>query len=301
MRRGVRAVKRNQANFIALPMQTKPPVIFNERRTRLRRARAAKNFAAHAFLHERIADDIDDRLQSINRQFDTAIIDGMGPITTALLRSPKIQNAIIADSVADFLQPRTASFIMHPDALAIEDSSANAYISILRLHSVNDPVGAITQIKRVLKPDGLFIGAVFAEDTLKNFRSSLYRAESEIMGGVAGRFAPFATIQSLGQVLSRSGLALPVVDIDKVRVDYKNPLTLLRDIKGMGENLALNATPPPLRRSVLQQACEYFESDFGYDYFDIVYLTGWAPHADQQKPLKPGSAKASLADAVKKF
>ena len=144
------------------------------------------------------------------------------------------------------------------------------------------------------------ISALLGENTLGNLRQSFYQAETEIMGGVSARIAPFASIQDCGQALSRAGFALPVVDIDKVHVSYQNPMRLLHDLRGMGFSAPLKNQPPALRRDILNRAMTIFADQFGGESFEIIYLTGWSPHASQQKPLKPGAAIASLEEAIKK-
>ena len=188
--------------------------------------------------------------------------------------------------------------LSHADHVPFANGSLDLFVSVLRLHHVNDLVGALMQARAALKPDGLFIAALFGEKTLCNLRACLYEAETEIKGGVAPRISPFATIQDLGGLLSKAGFALPVADIDHVRVDYPNPLSLLQDLRGMGETSALKMKAPALCKKTLARTMDLFADKFGYEQFDIVYLTGWSPHESQQKPLKPGSAKHSLENSV---
>ena len=168
------------------------------------------------------------------------------------------------------------------------------------MHGVNDLVGALGQIRQALKPDGLFVAALFGEETLRELRTSFYAAETELAGGVSPRVAPFAGVKDLGGALQRAGFALPVADIDAVTVTYKEPLRLLQDLRGMGETGTLKSRGRPLTRDLIANAMRHFSEAGGTARFDIVYLTGWAPHPDQQKPLKPGSAQSSMEEAVRK-
>ena len=170
---------------------------------------------------------------------------------------------------------------------------------------MNDLPGTLVQIRRALKPDGLFIGAMLGGDTLHELRGAFAEAETVQDGGVSPRVAPFADIRDLGSLLQRAGLALPVADLDRVVVTYPTPLHLLQDLRGMGEtNCLVERRRTPLRRSTLNAMCAQYSARWaGADgripaTFDVIYLTGWAPHASQQQPLPPGSAKARLADAL---
>jgi SAM-dependent methyltransferase len=165
--------------------------------------------------------------------------------------------------------------------------------------------GVLLQIRRALKPDGLFLAALFGGETLTELRQSFAAAESEIEGGVSPRVAPFADLRDLGGLLQRAGFALPVTDVDRLTVRYDSVFGLLRDLRRMGATNSLVARRrKPLRRATLRRMTEIYALQFA-DHdgriratFDIVWLSGWAPHPDQQQPLKPGSAKARLADAL---
>lgn len=264
-----------------------------------RRARAAAVFCDHDFLHRRAMDDIVDRLETVKRDFPQAAFNGSGAFIDALTPAAGVGDILLTDSASARLPAGARRVVAHEEALPLAPASLDLFVSLLTLHTANDLVGALSQIKRALKPDGLLIAAVFGEETLTSLRRAFYEAETEITGGVSARVAPFAGIQDFGQALARAGLAMPVVDIDKVSVRYEQPLNLLRDLRGMGETRALTTTPAPLRRDVLMRAMSLFVENGGEEQFQIVYLTGWAPHASQPKPLKPGAARTSLEQAVK--
>ncbi len=277
-----------------------PPQIFDRRVARKRRARSSAAFPAHDFLHRRIMEDVVDRLETVNRDFPQALFAGAGDLTSMLTPACGVGDVFHTDSAKGRLAGAVPSFVCEEEALPAAPQSLHLIVSILTLHGANDLVGALAQARAALKPDGLFLAAVFGEETLRVLRNAFYRAETELTGGVAPRFAPLAVIQDFGQALSRAGFALPVTDVDRVTVDYANPFSLLKDLRGMGETSALKDRAPSLKRSVLARAMELFAEAGGRERFEIVYLTGWVPHESQQKPLKPGSAKASLADAVRK-
>ncbi|MBV9903882.1 MAG: SAM-dependent methyltransferase, partial [Alphaproteobacteria bacterium] len=177
--------------------------------------------------------------------------------------------------------------------------------SILKLHTVNDLPGVLVQVRRALKPDGLFMAALFGGETLTELRQSLAAAEIEVTGGVSPRVAPFADVRDLGGLLQRAGFALPVADVERTVVRYSDFFALVRDLRVMGETNALvERSRRPMRREMLAAAMAHYAAHFAdadgklRATFDIVYLTGWAPHESQQQPLKPGSATARLADAL---
>lgn len=191
------------------------------------------------------------------------------------------------------------------ERLPFRPESLDLVVSTLALHWVNDLPGALIQIRRALKPDGLFIGAILGGSTCTELRQALTAAEAELTSGAGLRVAPFADTYDAAGLLQRAGFALPVADVDRVTVRYSHPLKLIADLRAMGETNALIDRGPPISKPVLARACDIYQERFGgadgkvQATFDIVTLTGWAPHESQQKPLKPGSAKARLADALK--
>jgi SAM-dependent methyltransferase len=178
-------------------------------------------------------------------------------------------------------------------------------VSALSLQFVNDLPGALVQIRRVLKPDGLFVAALAGGDTLTELRQSFAAAESEIEGGLSPRVAPFGDVRDLGALLQRAGLALPVTDVDRITVRYDTAFALMHDLRRMGAtNTLLDRRRVPLRRATLMRMAEIYAERFAdadgrlRATFEIVWLSGWAPHPSQQQPLRPGSARARLADAL---
>lgn len=243
--------------------------------------------------------DIIDRLETVKRTFSLGAMEGAGAFVEMLTPACAVQASISIDLAPQRLPVAGSGLVADMEALPLAPQSLDLFVSLLTLHTANDLVGALAQTRLALKPDGLFIAAVFGEDTLGNFRRALYTAETEITGGVAPRIAPAAVIEDYGAALQRAGFALPVIDVDKFEVTFSMPLNLLKDLRGMGETNVLNQKSPPLRRAVLARALSLFEQGGGQEKFEIVYLTGWAPHQSQQKPLQPGSAQISMRDAIK--
>ncbi len=201
--------------------------------------------------------------------------------------------------------PESGSILGDEERLPFSGERFDLAVSLLSLHSVNDLPGSLIQIRRALKPDGLFVGALLGGSTLTELRQALTQAESEVEGGVSPRVAPFADLRDIGGLLQRAGFALPVTDSDVVRVRYANAFALMRDLRQMGLTNALNdRRRTPLRRATLIRAAEIYAERFGEPdgripaTFEIVWLSGWTPHESQQKPLRPGSAKVRLADAL---
>jgi SAM-dependent methyltransferase len=198
--------------------------------------------------------------------------------------------------------PRVA---LDEERLPFAEASLDLVVSTLGLHWTNDVVGALIQIRRALKPDGLFLGAFLGGSTLTELRQALTEAEAELLGGAGSRVSPFADTPDAAGLLQRAGFALPVADVDRVNVTYEHPLKLMADLRQMGEtNVLAERHPRKLTRALLARACEIYQARFaGTDgriaaSFEIVTLTGWAPAESQPKPLRPGSAKMRLADAL---
>jgi SAM-dependent methyltransferase len=292
-------------------MPTAPPVLFDQSLLRKRLARAARREVFAGFLRDRAADDVCDRLLTILRHFSVAV--EIGCRDRALARALQsgeagrsISTLIEMDCIAEFVRPAgPLALVGDLERLPLATESVDLVVSLLALHWTNDLVGALIQIRRILRPDGLFIGALFTGATLTELRQSLLQAEDEVTGGASPRVSPFADGPDLTGLAQRAGLALPVVDIDRVTVRYDHPLRLLADLRAMGETSVLrDHARRPLRRDVLARACALYAERFSDPdgriraTFEISTLTGWAPHPDQQQPMRPGSAKARLADAL---
>lgn len=277
-----------------------PTSIFDRALYTRRRAKSAAIFADHDFLHRRAMEDVVDRLETVTRSFPRALFYGAGPLS-AMLTAPCGVGAIVhGDLAAERLEPGAASVVFDEEATPFAPQSFDLIVSLLTLHAANDPVGALAQMRAALKPDGLLIAVLFAEDTLRELREALYRCEAAFAGGVSPRVAPFANVRDLGAALQRAGFALPVADLDRARVRYKNPMRLLGDIRGMGEASCLSDRGRGMRRDALAAALDELSVKREVT-FDLVTLTGWAPHESQQKPMKPGSAQRSLKKALDEF
>lgn len=281
---------------------------FALRRKRLQRARIARGFADAAFLHARAAEDAADRLEAVNRRFGRALIIGDGGLFDSVLAkrpalAAKIDTLVRMDTTPALAVGKLA-FVGDPEALPLAPASFDLVVSLLSLHWVNDLPGALIQIRRTLRPDGLFIGALLGGGTLQELRIALIDAETELRGGAGPRVSPFADALDMAGLLQRAGFTLPVSDVDRVDVRYKTPVALLADLRAMGEAAAFADPAPPLRRDVLMRAMALYQERHALPdgrvsaRFDLVTATGWAPHESQQIPLKPGSAKARLADAL---
>jgi SAM-dependent methyltransferase len=287
---------------------TADPLIFDRALLQRRRNRAAAHAGEHDFLLARVADDLAERLAAITRRFPVVLNLGAhhGLIGRRLRRLPGVELVIDVDPAERLLAqcegPRVQA---DEEALPFKDQSLDLVVSGLALHLLNDLPGALIQIRRALKPDGLLLAALLGGATLSELRTALLLAEAEVEGGASPRVAPFADVRDLGALLQRAQFALPVVDADTVTVTYPDALALMREIKAMGMSNVLTARRRlPLRRAVLVRAIAIYAERFGLANgrvpatFEIVTLTGWAPHASQQQPLQPGSAQMRLADAL---
>lgn len=285
-----------------------PPALFEPRLVRAHRARAVTGVAAHDFLFREVAERLADRLLDIKRRFPLALEIGChgGAFAAVVGTRGGIETLIRCDPSPAMAQRATPlSVAADADTLPFAESCVDLAVSNLALHWTNDLPGALVQIRRTLKPDGLFLAAVPGGGTLGELRAALTEAELEVTGGASPRVAPFLDVRDAGALLQRAGFALPVVDSDSITVRYDNALRLMADLRGMGETNALSGRPRGFtRRGVLFRAAEiYRDRHAGPDgripaTFQIVYMTGWAPDPSQQKPLKPGSAAARLADAL---
>ena len=294
-----------------MPPSASPPRIFDRDLLRRRLDRAAPGYPGADFLKRRAAGDIVMRLEAIMRDFPRAVDLGArnGAFAQALADSdaaPRVGLLVEADLSRRMLAGRGGMRVqVDEERLPFAPASLDLIVSSLSLHWANDVVGALVQARLALKPDGLFIGALFGGATLTELRQALTAAELELTGGAGPRVSPFADPSDAAGLLQRAGFALPVADVDRVTVRYDHPLKLMADLRRMGETSILaERHPRPLTRKVLARAFEIYQRDFaGPDgriaaTFEILTLTGWSPSEIQQKPLRPGSAKMRLAEAL---
>jgi SAM-dependent methyltransferase len=280
------------------------PIIFDRTLLRGRRRRALA-LGAETFLIDRVAADLAERLGAVLRQFDVAVDLGTptDAVRSAFTGLTSIGTLIAANPDVTTLD--VPAVAVDEEALPFCDGSLDLVVSALALQFVNDLPGALIQIRRALKPDGLFLAAMLGGDTLTELRQSFAEAESQLEGGVSPHVAPFTDVREMGALLQRAGLALPVTDVDRLTVRYSSAFTLMAELRRMGATNALTERRrTPLRRATLLRMAEIYAKRFADGdgkiraTFEIVWLSGWAPHESQQKPLRPGSAQTRLADAL---
>jgi SAM-dependent methyltransferase len=282
-------------------MTTSPPIIFDRPSYRARRERAAKA-GETSFLVDMALSAISERVAAVNRRFVNAL--DLGSHYSASSTLAGLAKSWTHAGPASSFDKWGPTVVTDEETLPFADQSFDLIVSALSLHAVNDLPGALHQICRALKPDGLFMAAMFGGDTLMELRQAFARAETEIRGGVSPRVAPFADIRDLGGLMQRAGFALPVADVERTTVRYSNLMKLFKDLRSMGEtNVLAERTSAPLTRSLLGTVISAYADLFEDQErlpasFEIVFLTGWAPHESQQKPLKPGSAKMRLSEAL---
>ena len=285
--------------------------VFNRASVRRHRDRAAATIDAHGFLFAAVGERLADRLDDVKRRFPVALDLGChgGELGRALRGRGGIETVIQCD-----LSPRMAArarrrgvptLAADEELLPFAEASFDLILSCLSLHWVNDLPGALVQMRRALRPDGLLLAAMFGGGTLKELRAALAEAEIAVRGGLSPRVAPFADVRDAGDLLARAGFALPVADADTITVSYADPLTLMRELRGMGETNAVTERGKGFtRRAVLFEAAARYREAFGDAEgrvpctFQVITMTAWAPHPSQPKALRPGSAEAGLADAL---
>ena len=306
--------------------RSRAPQVFDRALIRRRLARALAE-GGEDFLSARVAEDLRERLSVVRRDFRRVLDLGTPrPDVAAMLAGtlPEAEITRMARVPAAGTLPEAEITRMAPVPAAgdagrrrevvgdeerqpFAPGSFDLVVSCLSLHAVNDLPGALVQVRRALKPDGLFLGCVFGGGTLGELRQALSIAESEVAGGASPRVAPFSDLRDLGGLLQRAGFALPVADVEPLTVRYGTLFRLFSDLRAMGATNALTLRhKAPLRRAILMRAAEVYAARFAdadgrlRASFDVVWLSGWAPHENQQKPLKPGSARMSLEAALKR-
>jgi SAM-dependent methyltransferase len=271
------------------------PHLFDRALLRMR-LRRAQGVGRATFLLDRVAEDIEERLHAVLRDFaDVADVWTPGEVLRERLRARfKSFTPIGLDHSGQ-------------ETLPFQPQSLDLAVSALALQFVNDLPGVLAQIRRALRPDGLLLAAMIGGDTLTELRQSFAAAEAELEGGVSPRVAPFADLRDIGALLQRAGFALPVTDVDRIVVRYDSAFALMADLRRMGAtNILLERRRTPTRRATLLRMAQIYGERFADPdgriraTFDVIWLSGWAPHESQQQPLRPGSAKASLAEAVRK-
>jgi SAM-dependent methyltransferase len=274
------------------PNPNTAPILFDRALLRARQDRAQRGEPA-TFLLDRVVEDLDERLAAVTRKFlDVADVWTPGTVLQRLLRDrfTSVGHVGLDDS----------------ETLPFAPASLDLVVSALALQFVNDLPGVLAQIQRALRPDGLLLAAMLGGDTLTELRQSFASAEAECEGGVSPRVAPFADLRDVGALMQRAGFALPVTDVDRVVVRYASAFALMADLRRMGAtNILLERRRTPTRRATLLRMAQIYAGRFAdadsriRATFDVIWLSGWAPHESQPKPLRPGSAKASLEQAVK--
>jgi SAM-dependent methyltransferase len=271
------------------------PLLF-DRKLLLARRERARELGAETFLLARVAEELVERHGAVKRNFELALDLGTPDDTLAglLKNSGQVANIFTSDTLTG-----------DDEVFSLADAKYDLVVSALALQWVNDLPGALVQIRRALKPDGLLLAALVGGETLHELRESFAAAEAEMTGGASPRVSPFAEMRSLGSLLQRAGYALPVIDSDRHTVRYETPFRLFQDLRRMGAtNALMERSRKPLTRKIVARAAEIYAERFRDPdgklraTFDILWVAGWVPHESQQKPLKPGSARMRLADAL---
>lgn len=271
-----------------------------------KRRALAHRLAGADFLMQRTASELADRLAVVDRSFPdaAALFCLTSAAHDAIARSGKAGRVGRIECDAALLSG--PGLVTAPETVPLEPQSIDLAVSLLTMQEVNDLPGLLVQIRRALRPDGLFLGALAGGGTLAELRESLLAAETELTGGASPRVAPFADLRDIGALLQRAGFALPVTDVDSVTVRYSDVFALMRDLRAMGAaNALVDRSRRPATRALFLRAAEIYADRYSDPdgrirvTFSIVWMSGWAPHPGQQKPLKPGSAKMPLAQALR--
>lgn len=277
-------------------------------RSLLDRRRERHRRAAPRFLIAAVAEELADRLSMVDRRFAVGVDLGghTGEVADRLRGDRQVQDVVRIERLAGLVAGDRLGVVGDEEALPLRDGSVDLIVSALSLHLTNDTPGALVQMRRALRPDGLLLCAFLGGETLNELRASIFAAEAEIYGGVSPRVAPFADIRDAGSLLQRAGFALPVTDQDRLTVRYDTMFDLMADLRAMGmANMLVERARRPVSRRLFLRAAEIYAERYADPdgrvraTFDVIYLSGWKPHESQQKPLRPGSARSSLADALK--
>ncbi|ODR99331.1 hypothetical protein AUC68_04975 [Methyloceanibacter methanicus] len=287
---------------------SEPPLLFDRRLLRQRRARFADEIEEREVLLAHVAREIAERVEIMLRAFPRALDLGAyrGLLGRTIAKLPSVEEVVYAESVLAFARRCPApAVVCDEDLLPFKDGAFNLIVSGLALHRVNDLPGSLIQIRRALAPDGLFMAAALGADALAELRECLLAAEEEVDGGVSPRVAPFGDVRAYGALLQRAGFALPVTDAEEIEVIYPSPRALMQEIRALGGgNVLMARSKKPLSRRTLERAEDLYRARYGTPdgkivaTFQFVFMSGWGPDPSQQKPLKPGSARTRLADAL---
>ncbi|WP_279479026.1 methyltransferase domain-containing protein [Aureimonas sp. SK2] len=260
-----------------------------------------------AFLLDAVSAELAERLSLVQRRFAVGVelAGHTGALAVQIAASGQVERLVRIERDARLLGAG-GGIVADEEALPLRDESVDLVLSPLSLHLTNDTPGVLVQIRRALRGDGLFLAALLGGETLNELRAALLAAEAELTGGASPRVAPFADLREAGGLLQRAGFALPVIDQDRLTVRYGSMFELMRDIRDMGMGNMLHARlRRPAGRRLFFRAAELYAERFADPdgrlraTFDVIYLSGWKPHESQQKPLKPGSATHSLAEALR--
>lgn len=283
--------------------------LFDEELLARRRERALANRTGNEdFLLDLAAGEMAERLSVVERQFPLAVElhGGTGITARKVMATGKIETLKRAETSERFANAGEHVLAAGLDDVPLEPSSVNLVLSPMALHVVNDMPGTLVRIRRALKPDGLFLAAIPGAGTLAELRDVLLAAEAELTGGASPRVIPFADVRDIGGLLQRAGFTLPVVDAENYTVRYDSLFALMRDLRAMGmANPLKGRSRKPLGRAFFLRAAEIYAERYSDPdgriraTFSIIYVSGWAHHESQPQPLKPGSAKVRLADALK--
>ena len=284
-------------------------IIFDPQLLIARKLRALTQGPAGAdFLMQRMAEDLGERLSTVERRFErAAAIFSLTPDAARVVAaSGKAATVLRVEADQRLLgDDEFEGVLAEPEIVPLEPESIDLAVSLLTMHEVNDLPGLLVQIRRVLKPDGLFLGAMAGGSTLQELRQSLLEAEAELTGGASPRVYPFADVRDAGGLLQRAGFSLPITDVETMTVRYNTMFDLMRDLRAMGATSALvERSRKPASRKLFLRAAEIYQDRFSDPdgrvraTFNIIWMSGWAPHESQQKPLKPGSAAVSLANVL---
>jgi SAM-dependent methyltransferase len=275
--------------------------VFDRNLVKKRRNRAAPYLSEHGFLFDWSISQISERLNDIKRSYNSAL--KIGQRGDGFDKEAYGIKEFYTLDIADKLSPNV---IADEEVFPFATNSFDLVLSALNLHSINDLPGVLNQIKNSLKDDGLFIAALLGGETLHELRDVINLAEQEIVGGVSPRVAPFADMQQMGALMQRAGFNLPVIDSDKITVSYDNVFKLFKDLRLMGEgNTMLGRQKKYVGKEFFMKVAEDYSNKYAENNgrivatFEIIFLIGWKPHESQQKPLKPGSAKQRLSNALK--